>query len=297
MTAARGMHENMSMTMGTSSPCTVAVIPAAGRGTRMRPATNAVPKAMLPIVDRPAVQYVVEEAARAGATTIAIVVDPELGHLITRHFAQCDPIPLLESVDIVTVTQPEPLGLGDAILTAADVVGNRSFMCLLADTLTRPDADLLGPLLAAFDGTSVVALNRVSPEDQARYGIAAVGAEITPGVYPLTAAVEKPGAAHAPSDLGLIGRYVFTPDVFEVLRDLEPGHGDEIQLTDAINALATAGRSHGVVVEDHLLDMGRPIGFLEACMVIGLADDTLRVELATIIDRERGILQAARKTA
>ncbi len=268
----------------TRERCTVAVIPAAGRGTRMRPATNAVPKALLPIVDRPAIDYVVREAADAGATEIVLVVDPEGRQLIRQHFAASD---LGPGVELSGVVQEEPRGLGDAILRTADRVGARPFMCLLADNIARPDADLMGPLLDAFDGTSVVALNEVRGDEVDRYGIVAVDEWRAPGLARLGAAIEKPGADRAPSNLALVGRYVFAPDAFDALAGLEPGYAGEVQLTDAIDRLARQGRCLGAIVPPGLLDMGRPIGLLEATAVIGLSNEALRDDYLAILDRER----------
>ncbi len=259
----------------------------------MRPATNAVPKALLPVVDRPAIDYVVQEAAAAGATEIVLVVDPEGRGLIRQHFAASDFGP---DVELSGVVQGEPLGLGDAILQSADRVAGRPFMCLLADNIARPDADLMGPLLDAFDGSSVVALNEVEGDEVDRYGIVAVDRWRAPGVAELRGAIEKPGADRAPSNLALVGRYVFAAEVLDVLAGLEPGHGGEIQLTDAIDRLARDGRCLGAVVPPGLLDMGRPIGLLEASTVIGLHDDELRDDYLAIIDRERRRASAAGRT-
>ncbi len=265
---------------------TVAVIPAAGRGTRLQPATHAIPKPLLPVVDRPAIEYVIEEAADAGAREVVVIVDPDGGDLFEQHFA-AGGLARAVGLRITTVRQDEPLGLGDAIRRAAPVVGDRRFMCLLADTILRPGCDLMGPLLAAGDDASAVALNEVDGDLLDRYGVVSFDGWDAPGVARLTGAIEKPGAARAPSNLGLIGRYVFNPDVFDALAGLDAGHGGEIQLTDAVDVLARWGTCRGVVVDDGLLDMGRPIGLLGASAVIALHDKELRDDYLAIVDRER----------
>jgi len=250
----------------------VAVIPAAGRGTRMRPATRVVPKALLTVVDRPAIQYAVEEAARAGATEAVIVVDLEVGHLIQQHFLVEDRLPGLEHVRIRPVVQEEPLGLGHAVYETREMVRDRPFFCLLADNIVPPGHDVLGDLAAAADGdASVMCLRRLDDEYLSRYGVVVPAGPEEDGVLELAGAVEKPGVEKAPSRLGLIGRYLFQPEVFDILGKTEPGVGGEIQLTDAIDELARMGRVRGYVADRDLLDVGTPLGLLEASVELGLA--------------------------
>lgn len=251
----------------------VAVIPAAGRGTRMRPATRVVPKALITVVDRPAIQYAVEEAARAGAKEAVIVVDLETGHLVHQHFVAEERLPGLEDIRIRPVVQEEPLGLGHAVLETQHVVGDRPFFCLLADNIVRPGADVLADLAAAAgsEPTSVVCLRRLSEEFLSKYGVVVPGSEERDRVLEVAGAVEKPGPESAPSRLGLIGRYVFTPEVFEVLAKVPPGHGGEIQLTDAIDELGKRTRCRGFIAEQDLLDVGTPQGLLHAATVLGVA--------------------------
>ncbi len=249
----------------------VAVIPAAGRGTRMRPATRVVPKALLTVVDRPAIQYAVEEAARAGAHEAIVVVDLDAGHLIAQHFTLEGPLPGLEEVHVRPVVQEEPLGLGHAVNEAAHMVGDRPFFCLLSDNIVRPTHDVL-PALAegSRDGSvSVMCLRALDDEMLSQYGVVVPASEVNGGYLDLKGAVEKPGPANAPSRLGLVGRYLFTPEVFPLLDKMTPGVGGEIQLTDAINALGVAGRLRGYVAEDDLLDTGTPEGLLHASVVLG----------------------------
>ncbi|MDH3606267.1 MAG: sugar phosphate nucleotidyltransferase [Acidimicrobiia bacterium] len=251
----------------------VAVIPAAGRGTRMRPATRALPKAMLPIVDRPAVQWVVEEAARAGATDVFIIVDPGVGELIERHFNSQEegPLPGLEHVAVRAIVQDVPRGLGDAVRTAAEAVGGRPFYTLLVDNLVYPGGDVLPGMAAASHGDSVVCLRELGTEYLARYGFIVPGEWRSEQVVEVLGAIEKPGVEAAPSKLGLIGRYLFTSAVFEALNDVEPGVGGEIQLTDAINAVGEAASCLGYVAANDLLDSGTPSGYLEASTILGAA--------------------------
>jgi UTP--glucose-1-phosphate uridylyltransferase len=226
----------------------------------MRPATRVVPKAFLPLIDRPAIQYAVEEAAASGATDVVAVVDPDVVDLVLGHFAE--PLAGLDGVTVTPVVQPEPRGLGDAVLTAANAVGRRPFMCMLVDELLKPGHNVFDPLVDAAGAGSAVAVRTVDdPERLSRYGVVAVGDE-SGGSYPMTGAVEKPPAGTAPSNLALVGRYVFQPTIFEALRSIEPGHGGEIQLTDAINVIAADCRA--VIADDALLDIGNPLGMAKA---------------------------------
>lgn len=251
-------------------PVKVAVIPCAGSGTRMRPATRVVPKPLIPVVDRPVIQYVVEEAVASGITEVVLVIDERPGDPVLSHFVDGDPVPGLEHVAFRSVVQEEPRGLGDAVLRARAAVGDRPFVCLLSDMFPRPGKSFTPRLVSLFDGRPVVAVRRVSPDYFARYGIVAIGENLTGDVVEIEAAVEKPGAA-APSDLGLVGRYVFTPEVFTDLAGLDPGHGGELQLTDALDRAARRGGAVGLIVGDDLLDIGRPAGLLEATAVVGLS--------------------------
>ncbi|MGI8518589.1 MAG: sugar phosphate nucleotidyltransferase [Acidimicrobiia bacterium] len=247
----------------------VAVIPAAGRGMRMRPATKVVPKALITVVDRPAVQYVVEEAVRAGATEVILVVDLDAGHLVHQHFLSNGRLPGIEHVKIRVVVQEEALGLGHAVWETAEQVRDRSFFCLLADNIVRPGADVLPQLAAAAKEDSAVCLRELNREFLSKYGVIAPGSDVVDGTLDIVGAVEKPGPVLAPSNLGLIGRYVFTPEIFEILGKLTPGHGGEIQLTDAINILASTGRCRGYVADEDLLDVGTPRGLVEATWILG----------------------------
>lgn len=249
----------------------VAVIPAAGRGTRMRPATRVVPKALLTVVDRPAIQYAVEEAARAGAKEAIVVVDLDAGHLIAQHFNLGGALPGLEDIRLRPVVQEEALGLGHAVYEAAEMVGDRPFFCLLSDNIVRPGEDVLESLAGGSrDGeVSVMCLRELTDEFLSKYGVVIPDSGVSGGYLDLGGAVEKPGPEKAPSRFGLVGRYLFTPEVFSILEKTPPGVGGEIQLTDAIDELGRQGRLRGYVAETSLLDVGTPPGLLHASVVLG----------------------------
>lgn len=250
----------------------VAVIPAAGRGTRLRPATRVVPKALVTVVDRPAIQYAVEEAARAGATEAVIVVDLDAGQQVYNHFTAGDPLPGLENINVRPVVQSEPRGLGHAVWEAREAVAGRPFFCLLADNIVRPGGDVLDSLRAAAgdDEVSVVCVRKLTDEFLSRYGVIDLnGADPQRAVVEVAGAVEKPGPANAPSSFGLIGRYLFTADVFDLLQQASPGVDGEIQLTDAIDRLGRAGRCRAWVASQDLLDVGTPQGLVEATLELG----------------------------
>ncbi len=246
----------------------LAVIPAAGRGTRMRPATRVVPKALVTVVDRPTIQFAVEEAVRAGAKEVILVVDLDAGRLISDHFSNEGPLPGLEDVKIRLAVQEEPLGLGHAVLVTEDMVAGRPFMCLLADNIVRPGQDVLAPMaeLTHRHGLSTVCLRDLPDDFLSRYGV--VWHE---GDDPLRVlgAIEKPGVENAPSRLGLIGRYVFTDEIFVALRSIEAGYGGELQLTDAIDFLGRSRQCLGWVAGHDLLDVGNPTGLLHASVILG----------------------------
>lgn len=250
----------------------VAVIPAAGRGTRMRPATRVVPKALLTVVDRPAIQYAVEEAARAGAKEAIVVVDFDAGHMVAQHFSLDGALPGLEDIQLRPVVQEEPLGLGHAVSEAAQMVGDRPFFCLLFDNIVRPGGEVLVSLESgSVDGSvSVMCLRQLDDEFLSKYGVVIPDSDIVDGYLDLAGAVEKPGVESAPSRLGLVGRYLFTPEVFSILEKVSPGVGGEIQLTDAIQGLGERRRLRGFVATQDLLDIGTPEGLVRASYELGI---------------------------
>ncbi|UIN31616.1 UTP--glucose-1-phosphate uridylyltransferase GalU [Microbacterium binotii] len=268
-----------------------AVIPAAGLGTRFLPATKAMPKEMLPVVDKPAIQYVVEEAVEAGIQDVLIIIGRNKNN-IANHF---DAMPELEQklrekgdtgklakvehssdlADVHMVRQGEPKGLGHAVLRAQAHVGDHPFAVLLGDDLIDERDPLLSKMLSEYDkrGAAVIALMEVDPENIHLYGVAAVEETDEDGVVKVTGLVEKPKKEDAPSNLAIIGRYVLGPDVFEVLEHTEPGKGGEIQLTDALQELATDPERgvYGVVFRGRRYDTGDKLDYIKA--IVQLASD------------------------
>lgn len=270
------MHTNRS-------PITKAVIPAAGLGTRFLPLTKATPKEMLPVVDKPAIQYVVEEAVAAGMSDILMVTGRNKRPLedhFDRNYELEEALRIrgdqhkLDSVcastelaDIHYVRQRDPKGLGHAVLCAAPHVGREPFAVLLADDLIDPRDPLLARMaqVRAEQGGSVVALMEVPPDAIQQYGCAAVDGPAGAEGVRITDLVEKPEPGTAPSNLAVIGRYLLDPEIFEVLRATTPGRGGEIQLTDALRTLVRAGRPvHGVVFSGRRYDTGDRAEYLRA---------------------------------
>jgi UTP--glucose-1-phosphate uridylyltransferase len=275
------------------------VIPAAGLGTRFLPATKSLPKELLPVLDRPVIQWGVEEAVAAGAEAMAIVLS-QGKELIAWHF---DAAPGLEAVleqrnklaalaavravhelaSFSYVYQERPLGLGHAVLCAAELVGDHWFTALLPDDLSVAEVPVLRQLRLAWDqlGTPILALMRVPREEISRYGCATV-AESRGRLHRITKMVEKPAAEDAESDLAIMGRYVLPPSIFEKLRHTSPGTGGEIQLTDGIAALLEDGPIWGVEFEGQLADVGTPRGWLRTTIQLAAQHP----DLQDIVNRE-----------
>lgn len=263
-----------------------AVFPVAGRGTRFLPATKASPKEMLPIVDKPLIQYAVEEAIAAGASRLVFVTgsskraiedhfdtDPEL----ERALQEAGKDELLrtvrrivpEGVTCVYIRQGEPLGLGHAVLCARPAVGDEPFFVHLADDLIKGDPGCLTQMAAehARHGSSVIAVETVPPEETSSYGIVAVDPNAD---RRLTQIVEKPRPADAPSNLAVVGRYLLVPEVFDKLETTGRGAGGEIQLTDAIADLLREKPVHAYAFEGKRYDCGSKLGYLQATVAYGL---------------------------
>jgi UTP--glucose-1-phosphate uridylyltransferase len=272
--------------MAHSRAVTKAVIPAAGLGTRFVPATKAMPKEMLPVIDTPVIQYVVEEAAAAGLSNVLMVTARGKSN-IEDHFdrnveledvldAKGDAAGLQrvrESADIVTmhyVRQSQPLGLGHAVLCAADHVGDEPFAVLLGDDIIDSRDRLLQRMLEVRHqhGGSVIALMEVEPEEVSAYGVATIKPTGEADVVAVMDLVEKPAVADAPSNWIVVGRYVCDPSVFDVLRKTRPGRGGEIQLTDALRTLAERGPEtdgggvRGVLFRGRRYDTGNKLDYL-----------------------------------
>ncbi len=275
-----------------------AVFPAAGLGTRFLPATKAQPKEMLPLVDKPTIQYVVEEAVASGLSEIVIVTGRgkraiedhfdaafELEYYLTdrgkvEELAQIKTISELASV--CYVRQKEPLGLGHAILCARPLVGDEPFAVFLGDDIIAgapvPCMRQLLDVFEAHDGP-VIAVERVPRERIHQYGVIAARPLAAGGnVYEITDLVEKPKAEEAPSDLAIIGRYVLTPDLFDILADTAPDRRGEIQLTDALRRLCGRRPMYAVEFEGKRYDTGDKLGFLKATVEFALARPDLADE-------------------
>jgi UTP--glucose-1-phosphate uridylyltransferase len=272
---------------------TTAVIPAAGLGTRFLPATKATPKEMLPVVDKPAIQYVVEEAVAAGLDDVLFVTGRSKRPL-EDHFdrnleleaaleAKGDATRLLSVTEsnhlarIHYVRQGDALGLGHAVLMAERHVGDHPFAVLLGDDLIDPRDAVLQRMIAVRDelGGSVLCLMEVPRDQISLYGCAAVSPAGTDSVVRVTDLVEKPDVDSAPSSLAVIGRYILDPEIFSVLARTPPGRGGEIQLTDALRELALAGRVHGVLFRGRRYDTGDRLSYLQAVIQLALERDDL----------------------
>ncbi|TCK04035.1 UTP--glucose-1-phosphate uridylyltransferase GalU [Phorcysia thermohydrogeniphila] len=270
-----------------------AVIPVAGLGTRFLPATKAQPKEMLPIVDKPVIQYIVEEAVAAGIKQI-IFVTGRHKRAIEDHFDRNLELEraleekgkeellklvreISELVDIVYVRQKEPLGLGHAILTAEPAVGNEPFAVLLGDDIMVSDPPAIKQLIDVFNKyrCCVLGIQEVSREEVSKYGIVA-GKEIEEGIYKVDTLIEKPSPEEAPSNLAITGRYILTPGIFEALRNIPPGKGGEIQLTDGIQKLGLREAIYAKIMKGKRYDTGTKVGFLEATVDFALSRKELR---------------------
>lgn len=293
-----------------------AIIPAAGLGTRFLPATKALAKEMLPIVDKPTIQFIVEEARKSGIQDI-VVVDGKNKRSIEDHF---DSNPELEDnlrdkhkdemlklvqettdINIYFIRQSHPRGLGDAVLTARDFIGDEPFVVMLGDDLNNINNNgtpLTKELIDSYHetGASTLAVMRVPHEDTSKYGVINPSKEVKPGLFNVTSFVEKPDPKDAPSDLAIIGRYVFTPEIFDVLAKTKPGKGNEIQLTDAINTLNKTQRVFAHEYKGDRYDVGNKFGWIETNIEYGLNHPEVKDELREYI-KELGTKMSAEDKA
>jgi UTP--glucose-1-phosphate uridylyltransferase len=283
------------------TPIRKAVFPAAGLGTRFLPATKAQPKEMLPIVDKPIIQYGVEEAVAAGIDQIIVVtgrdkraivdhfdISFELEHYLkdrgkTRELQLVRKISDL--VDITYIHQKEPLGLGHAVLMAKDLVGNEPFAVFLADDIIRSQTPAIKQMMEVFGPrqASVLALQRVAPEQVSRYGVVKVG-KSDGRVHEVVDMVEKPDPEKAPSNLAILGRYILKPSIFSILETTHEGVGGEIQLTDALRTLAQHEQVLGLEFEGTYHDVGTVSGFLKTSIAFALERPGLREELLSYLE-------------
>ena len=293
-----------------------AIIPAAGLGTRFLPATKALAKEMLPIVDKTTIQFIVEEARKSGIQDI-VVVDGKNKRSIEDHF---DSNPELEDnlrdkhkdemlklvqettdINIYFIRQSHPRGLGDAVLTARDFIGDEPFVVMLGDDLNNINNNgtpLTKELIDSYHetGASTLAVMRVPHEDTSKYGVINPSKEVKPGLFNVTSFVEKPDPKDAPSDLAIIGRYVFTPEIFDVLAKTKPGKGNEIQLTDAINTLNKTQRVFAHEYKGDRYDVGNKFGWIETNIEYGLNHPEVKDELREYI-KELGAKMSAEDKA
>ena len=273
-----------------------AVIPAAGLGTRFLPATKAMAKEMLPIVDKPTIQFIVEEALQSGIEDILIVTG-KAKRPIEDHFdanlelemnlkekGKTELLKLVEEttdVNLHFIRQSHPKGLGHAVLQARAFVGNEPFVVMLGDDLMEDQVPLTKQLIDNYEKThaSTIAVMDVPHEDTSKYGIIDPGMEVEKGLFNVKNFVEKPAPENAPSDLAIIGRYLLTPEIFDILANQEPGAGGEIQLTDAIDTLNKTQRAFAHQFTGKRYDVGDKFGFLKTSIEYGLVHPEVKDSL------------------
>jgi len=272
-----------------------AVIPAAGMGTRMLPATKSVPKELLPVVDKPLIHYIIEEIIEAGIREVVFVIsrgkeaildyfdiDRELEAFLqarkkTGLLKEIKKIS--EMIEIISVRQKEPLGLGHAVLTAGSIVGDEPFAVVLPDDIVDSTESCLAQLMRVHHatGTPVIALEKVPKKETEKYGIID-GVKEKTRLWRIQNLIEKPPPHQAPSNLAIIGRYILPGKIFQILKGVKPGKGGEIQLTDALRVVAEEGLL-GYEFHGTRYDLGNPAGFLEANFAYGLKRDDLMLRL------------------
>lgn len=274
---------------------TKAIIPAAGLGTRFLPATKAQPKEMMPILDKPTLQYIIEEAANSGITDI-LIINGRGKESIVNHFDRSIELEkqlevagkkdALEEVkgisslaNIFYTRQNEPRGLGHAISVAEPFVKNEAFAVMLGDNVMVSEKPATKQLIEKYEeyGRSVIALMKVSDDDVEKYGI--ISGEMIDDVYKVDGMVEKPRKEDAPSNLAIAGRYIITPEIFDILRETKPGKNNEIQLTDALLSLSKVQSVYGYEYKGEIFDIGNKLGYLIANIKFGLMQDDIRNDL------------------
>ncbi|MFL9650020.1 UTP--glucose-1-phosphate uridylyltransferase GalU [Exiguobacterium chiriqhucha] len=277
-----------------------AVIPAAGLGTRFLPATKAMPKEMLPIVDKPTIQYIIEEAVESGIEDILIVTGKGK-RAIEDHF---DSVPELEqqliekgkseflklveettNINIHFIRQSKPMGLGHAVLQAKAFVGNEPFVVMLGDDIVQAEIPCTKQLIEQYNKTesSIIGVQPVSRDVTHRYGIVDPQASLEGGLHKVESFVEKPASGTEPSNLAILGRYLFTPQIFNFLENQVPGAGGEIQLTDAITRLNKIERVYAYEFNGKRYDVGEKLGFIQTTLEFALKRDDLREDVLKMI--------------
>jgi UTP--glucose-1-phosphate uridylyltransferase len=278
-----------------------AVIPAAGLGTRFLPATKAQPKEMLPIVDTPAIQYIVEEAVKSGIEDI-IIITGKHKKSIADHFdrnielemalkekGKDELLEIVEDIssliDIHYVRQKEAKGLGHAIYCARTFIGDNPFAVLLGDDIVVSDKPVIQQMAEIYEKEEkpLIGAQKVPHEDISKYGVVKFNDQ-KDRVYEVEDLIEKPPAAEAPSDLAIMGRYIITPEIFDILENTEPGKGGEIQLTDALNELAHQRDVQAYEFAGKRFDVGNKLGFLKATVEFALEREELKVEFREYLE-------------
>ncbi|HHW20153.1 UTP--glucose-1-phosphate uridylyltransferase GalU [Thermodesulfovibrio thiophilus] len=275
-----------------------AVLPVAGLGTRFLPATKASPKEMLPILDKPLIQYAVEEAVKVGIQEFLFITGKHK-RAIEDHFDKAyeleerlksagkydllEKINCFENLNIAYIRQKEPKGLGDAILCAKPFVKDEAFVVILSDDLIDPDHSVLHEMIKIYEEKKapVIALEAVPLEEVSRYGI--VSGKKIDGYYIVDNLIEKPEPAHAPSNLAIIGRYILTPQIFKYLDSLQPGRGGEIQLTDALKVLLDETVIYGYIIEGKRYDAGEKLGYLKTIVEFALKDPEISYQFVSFL--------------
>jgi len=280
-----------------------AIIPAAGLGTRFLPVTKSMPKEMLPIIDKPVIHYVVEEAVDAGIEDIIIITgrgkraiedyfdaSPEL-EMRLKDQKKIEQLKQLKEISdfpgIHYVRQKEPMGLGDAILKAEKHIGNEPFAVLLGDDIIVNSQSCTGQLMSVFSRfhSSIISIELLPPEKISSYGIIK-GSEIEPDIFAIQDIIEKPTPDSAPSNMGAVGRYIFVPEIFDCLKRTSPGVGNEIQLTDAIRLLLQEQPVYAYKFKGKRYDTGDKLGYIETIIEYALKDPDLQKSLKKfLLDR------------
>ena len=282
--------------MTTIKPVRKAVIPAAGLGTRFLPATKATPKEMLPIVDKPTIQYIIEEALASGIEDIIIIsgkgkrsiedhfdrnMELEMSLEASGKFEQLEMVRRISEINLHYIRQKEPRGLGHAILCARRFIGDEPFAVLLGDDVVDSEKPALKQLIDVYDRRcfSVLGVQEVAPEKVSSYGIIDSVPTEEDRTYTVRDMVEKPDQEEAPSRLAVLGRYIITPEVFDILENTPPGRGNEIQLTDALRVLAKEQPMYAYNFEGRRYDVGDKQGFIEATVEFALKRPEMRGKL------------------
>jgi len=278
-----------------------AVLPVAGLGTRFLPATKASPKEMLPIIDKPLIQYAVEEAVKAGIEEFLFITGKHK-RAIEDHFDKAyeleerlktakkyellDKINCFENLNFAYIRQKEPKGLGDAILCAKPFVKDEAFIVILSDDLIDPEYSILNEMMKIYEAKKapVIALEEVPLSEVSRYGI--VSGKTVNGYYIIDDLVEKPEASFSPSRLAIIGRYILTPQIFKYLENLQPGKSGEIQLTDALKSLLEETAIYGYILKGKRYDAGEKLGYLKTIVEFALKDREISSEFVKFLQEK-----------